>query len=82
MSEVPKEEVKEEDMSKILELESEISCIVTSDSKCTVHFHYTQHFDGFRTKLVTYNPAHKSTFILHQVRSFVVRCCEKSIEKK
>ncbi|ETO35421.1 hypothetical protein RFI_01642 [Reticulomyxa filosa] len=51
----------------ILVMENEITELIRKDNGCSAHFRYSYQGHKVRVQLVTFNPKHRSTFLVHEL---------------
>ena len=53
--------------TNIYEAESAIQILICKDNNCSTHFDYTSCSNTCTCKIVTFNPLHKTHFLLHSI---------------
>ncbi|ETO17450.1 hypothetical protein RFI_19872 [Reticulomyxa filosa] len=48
-------------------MENQITELIRKDNGCSAHFRYSYQGHKVRVKLVTFNPKHRSTFLVHEI---------------
>ena len=51
----------------IFETEREINRLIEKDNNCSAHFDYKKIAGNYQVDLITYNPVHKTHFLLHKL---------------